>query len=146
MSARGCLIGFVLAFTGAGMAQAPALLSAEATVSNVASGAKIEAAFTTTAAVASGERADSAGAATRQVGPACPGWISRNAHLGGVVVMRALVGKDGAIESLSVVSGPEQLRDSATKAVAQWRYTPYLVDGQAIEVFKTIEVDYELGR
>ena len=86
------------------------------------------------------------GAPVREVAPLCPGQGARLTHAVGVVVLRALVGKDGAIQSLTVVSGPEQLRGSATRAVAQWKYKPYLVDGQARESFKTIEVDYDMSR
>lgn len=63
----------------------------------------------------------------------------------GAVVMRAVIGKDGTIENLTVLSGPEVLRDSAMEAVRQWVYRPFLLNGEATEVDTTITVNYSLG-
>ena len=70
---------------------------------------------------------------------------AKSAHIAGSVVMHAIIGKDGAISSLEVVSGPAELRDSALEAVRQWTYKPYLLNGQPTEVETTITVNYSMG-
>jgi outer membrane biosynthesis protein TonB len=60
------------------------------------------------------------------------------------VLLHAIVAKDGTIRTLEYVSGPPELKDSAMKAVKQWRYKPTLLNGQPIEVDTTISVVYTL--
>ena len=85
-----------------------------------------------------------AGQILTKVSPVYPPDAKANG-VSGVVVMRALISKQGAIENLTVVSGPEELRASATDAVSQWTYKPYLLNGEATEVDTTITVNYTLG-
>ena len=66
-------------------------------------------------------------------------------HIDGTVVMRAVIGRDGNIANLTVISGPEELRSSAVDAVSQWTYRPYLLNGQPTEVDTTITVNYSFG-
>ncbi len=61
--------------------------------------------------------------------PDYPAW-ARNAHISGDVVLHAIITKTGAVQNVSVVSGPPGLRDSAVTAVKQWRYKPFLLTGQ----------------
>jgi TonB family protein len=71
---------------------------------------------------------------------------AKAAHIQGSVVLHFTVTKTGAVENLKVVSGPEELRQSAIDAVKQWKYyKPNLKDGQPVEVEKTITVNYMLG-
>ncbi|HEX9200042.1 MAG TPA: TonB family protein [Acidobacteriaceae bacterium] len=63
----------------------------------------------------------------------------------GVVIMHAIISKTGDIENLEVISGPELLRQSAMDAVGQWKYKPYLLNGQPTEVETTINVNYTFG-
>lgn len=63
----------------------------------------------------------------------------------GVVVMSALIGKDGSVTDLSVISGAESLRQPTLDAVRQWRYRPYLLNGQPVEVQTTITFDIQRG-
>jgi len=58
----------------------------------------------------------------------------------------ALIQKDGLIGDLRVVSGPPMLADAAVEAVRQWRYRPYLLNGQPVEVRTTVNVVFTLGR
>ncbi len=58
----------------------------------------------------------------------------------GTVVLHVLIGKNGAVKSAQYVSGPDNLRDSAVKAVLQWRYEPTLVNGAPVEVDTTVSV------
>ncbi len=75
--------------------------------------------------------------------PAYPA-IPREIRLSGTVVLQATIGKTGAIENLRVVSGPAMLQQAALNAVAQWRYRPYLLNGQPVEVETTINVEFTL--
>jgi TonB family protein len=70
---------------------------------------------------------------------------ARKAHIEGTVVLSATIGKDGRIANLRAVSGPEALIESAVKAVKQWRYKPYLLDGEAVEVDSEIRVNFQLN-
>jgi outer membrane biosynthesis protein TonB len=59
-------------------------------------------------------------------------------------VLHAIIGKDGKIRSLKVVSGPDELAHSALDVVRQWTYKPYLLNGNPTEVETTITVNYSL--
>lgn len=71
--------------------------------------------------------------------------IARAAHVGGTVVLRATIDRDGRIRDLAVISGPEMLRGSALEAVARARYRPYRLNGDPTEVETTISVNFVLG-
>jgi protein TonB len=60
----------------------------------------------------------------------------------GEVRLHAIISRDGSIADLTVVSGPPLLAKAAMDAVAQWRYRPYLLNGQAVEVETTITVNF----
>jgi TonB family protein len=69
---------------------------------------------------------------------------ARAAGIQGSVVLRAVISKTGTIEDLKVVSGPVELTASAIDAVKQWKYLPYLLNGEPVEVDTTITVNYTL--
>lgn len=69
---------------------------------------------------------------------------ARQAHVQGMVVLKAVIGKDGRINDLTVVSGAPELRQSALGAVRQWRYRPYALNGAPVEVDTMITVNYQL--
>ena len=71
--------------------------------------------------------------------------IARAAHVSGTVVLHAVISKAGSIQSLAVVSGPEMLRANAVAAVQDWRYRPYLLNGEPVEVDTTITVNFLFG-
>lgn len=71
--------------------------------------------------------------------------IAKAAHVSGAVVLHAVISRGGSIESLAVVSGPEMLRASAVSAVQDWRYKPYLLNGEPTEVDTTITVNFSSG-
>ncbi|MGA2807350.1 MAG: energy transducer TonB [Terracidiphilus sp.] len=64
----------------------------------------------------------------------------------GTVVLAATISKGGTIENLRVTSGPALLQQAALDAVKTWRYRPYLLDGQPVEVETTVNVIFTLGR
>jgi protein TonB len=64
----------------------------------------------------------------------------------GTVTLRALIGRDGRIHDLSVVSWPSpSLIGAAMRAVSQWEYKPYLLNGEPVEVDTTINVVFNIG-
>jgi periplasmic protein TonB len=83
------------------------------------------------------------GLLTRRIDPAYP-TVARVARIHGEVVLTAIIDKDGNVENLQVVSGHPLLAPAAIDAVKQWRYKPYLLNGQPVEVETTITVNFEL--
>jgi TonB family protein len=71
---------------------------------------------------------------------------AKKARIQGTVVLGVLIGKDGNILNLKVLSGPSQLQQSSLDAVRQWTYKPYLLNGDPIEVKSTVNVVYSLGK
>lgn len=71
--------------------------------------------------------------------------IARLGKIQGPVELRAVISKTGTIENLAVVSGPPLLVKSAIEAVRQWRYRPYLLNGEPIEVETDITVNFILS-
>lgn len=70
--------------------------------------------------------------------------LARQAHIQGVVVLTALIDKDGIIQNLQVVSGHPLLAPAAIEAVKQWRYKPFLLNGQPVGVETTVTVNFNL--
>jgi protein TonB len=64
----------------------------------------------------------------------------------GTVVLQAIISKTGTIEKLRVESGPPMLRQAALDAVSSWRYRPYLLSGEPVEVETTVNVVFTLVR
>ncbi|MFZ0226260.1 MAG: energy transducer TonB [Mycobacterium sp.] len=71
--------------------------------------------------------------------------IARMARIQGTVELRAIISKTGSIENLTVISGHAMLVQAALQAVRQWRYRPYLLNGEPIEVETDITVKFTLG-
>jgi protein TonB len=71
--------------------------------------------------------------------------IAKAAHISGAVVLHAIISKSGTIDNLSVISGPEMLRASALDAVRNWKYKPYLLNGEPTEVDTQITVNFNFG-
>lgn len=78
-----------------------------------------------------------------RVDPTYP-TVARVARIHGEVVLTAVIDRDGNIENLQLVSGHPLLAPAAINAVKQWRYKPYLLNGQPVEVETTITVNFEL--
>jgi len=71
--------------------------------------------------------------------------LARQARIQGTVELRAIISKMGTIKNLAVLSGHAMLVISAVQAVKQWRYRPYLLNGEPIEVETEITVNFILG-
>jgi protein TonB len=61
------------------------------------------------------------------------------------VVLAAIISKEGTIEHLQALSGPPMLVAAALEAVRQWRYRPYVLNGEVIEVETQITVNFKLN-
>jgi TonB family protein len=71
---------------------------------------------------------------------------AKAARIQGVVILDAVIGKDGTITSLKLVAGPPELTKSAWEAVKQWTYKPYLLNGEPTAVQTTITVNFTLNK
>jgi len=69
---------------------------------------------------------------------------ARQARIQGTVVLQAEISKEGRIADLHLISGPRELVSAAIGAVQQWRYKPYLLAGEPVEVETQIQVNFEL--
>jgi len=85
-----------------------------------------------------------AGLLVNKVPPAYP-ENARIARIQGSVVLRALIDKDGAVEDLTLISGHPMLEPAAIEAVRQWKYKPYLLNGQPVKVETQIVVNFQLS-
>jgi len=86
----------------------------------------------------------SAGLLVRRVNPNYPP-LARQARIQGQVVLRAVISKDGSIENLTLVSGHPMLAPAAIDAVKQWKYKPYLLNGEPVEVDTEVLVNFTLS-
>jgi protein TonB len=79
-----------------------------------------------------------------KVQPSYP-TLARQARVQGTVELRAIISKAGTIENLVVVRGHPMLAPAAIDAVRQWRYRPYLLNNEPIEVETEITVNFVLS-
>jgi len=86
----------------------------------------------------------SQGLLIHQVKPTYPP-LARQARIQGAVVLQAVIAKDGSIQGLRVVSGHPMLTGSAVEAVKQWRYKPYFLNGEPVEVETVVTVNFTLA-
>jgi bla regulator protein BlaR1 len=81
----------------------------------------------------------------KKVNPEYP-EAARKAGIQGAVVLGAIIGKTGDVENLQIVSGHPQLAPAAIEAVKQWKYKPYLKNGEPTEVKTQITVNFSLAK
>lgn len=77
----------------------------------------------------------------RRVNPVFP-QFARTAGIGGKLVLSATISKDGYLKNVKLLSGNEALAIAAFRALREWRYTPYLRNGQPIEAQTQIVIDF----
>ena len=70
--------------------------------------------------------------------------LGNNSRVQGSVVLQALIGADGNIENLRVVSGPAILTGAAQQAVREWHFKPILQNGQPVETKARITVNFTI--
>lgn len=71
--------------------------------------------------------------------------LARQARIQGTVVLHAVISKDGSIQGLTLVSGHPMLAPAAIDAVKQWKYKPYLLNGEPVEVDTEVQVNFTLA-
>ena len=79
----------------------------------------------------------------RQVRPQYPP-LARQARIQGTVKLSATIAKDGTVQKLEVIDGHPLLVPAALAAVKQWRYSPALLNGEAVEVLADIALNFTL--
>jgi protein TonB len=84
------------------------------------------------------------GLVIRRVQPQYPP-LARQARIQGSVVLQAEISKDGTIQNLHLISGHPMLAPAAIEAVKQWRYKPYFLNGEPVEVETQITVNFSLS-
>lgn len=84
------------------------------------------------------------GSLLHKVQPTYPA-LARSARIQGVVLLQAMISKEGTIENLRVLSGHPMLTAAAIDAVRQWRYRPYILNGAPVEVETQITVNFSLA-
>jgi protein TonB len=80
----------------------------------------------------------------RKIQPAYPP-LARQARIQGPVVLQAEIGKDGSIQNLRLISGHPMLAPAAIEAIKQWKYKPYILNGEPVEVETTITFNFTLS-
>jgi protein TonB len=80
----------------------------------------------------------------RKILPTYPA-LARSARVQGQVVLQAVISKQGAIENLKVLTGHPLLVPAAIEAVRQWRYRPYVLNNEPVEVETQITVNFSLA-
>jgi len=80
----------------------------------------------------------------RKVNPVYPP-LARQARISGTVLLQAQISKDGSIENLQLISGHPMLAPAAIEAVKQWKYKPYLLNGEPVEVDTQVQVNFTLA-
>ncbi len=80
----------------------------------------------------------------RDFAPQYPAEAGR-ARIEGIVVLMAVIDKEGIVKDVRVESGLPILAQAAVDAVKQWRYKPYLVDGEPVEVDSRITINFTLS-
>lgn len=84
------------------------------------------------------------GSLIHRVQPEYPA-LAKQARIQGTVLLRAVIDREGKIENLQLVSGHPMLAAAAMKAVQQWRYRPYYLNEQPVEVETLITVHFTLS-
>ncbi|MGA8273767.1 MAG: TonB family protein [Candidatus Sulfotelmatobacter sp.] len=88
--------------------------------------------------------ADTSAILTSPVKPNYP-MLARQMKVQGSVILKALIGRDGIIQNLRVVSGPHILASAAEDAVRQWHFKPHLQGSEAVETEAKITVNFTIS-
>ncbi len=70
--------------------------------------------------------------------------MARIAHISGDVVLKVRIDRTGRVTDVVALQGHPVLIQSAIDAVRQWRYRPYVFNGEAVEVESTVKVQYHM--
>jgi TonB family protein len=84
-----------------------------------------------------------AGLLIKKVNPSYPP-DAREAKIQGVVLLHVMISRDGDVTSVELISGAPELAPAAIDAVKQWRYRPYQLNGESVEVDTQVQVSFTL--
>lgn len=118
-----------------GQSSAPVISDTTETVAKVATPAAQRTSISSSAA---------ADIITRSIQPDYP-MLARQMRVQGSVILQALIGRDGMIQDLRVLSGPPILANAAEEAVRQWHFKPHFVGSQAVETRANITVNFTIS-
>ena len=79
----------------------------------------------------------------KRVDPVYPA-IAKAARVSGMVIVEAIIARDGSIKDAKVIRSVPMLDQAALDAVQQWRYTPTLLNGQPVEVIMSVNVTFAI--
>jgi len=82
---------------------------------------------------------------TKIVRPTYP-ELARATHIEGRVSLTCIIGRDGSVLKIEVKKGHPLLIQAATDAVAQWKFKPLVLNGQAVEMDTTVNIDFQLPK
>jgi protein TonB len=71
--------------------------------------------------------------------------LAKQARIQGHVILQAIINKQGQVENLRLISGHPMLAPSAIEAVKQWKYKPYMLNNEPVEVETTVDVNFSLS-
>jgi len=80
----------------------------------------------------------------KRVAPIYPP-LARQARIQGTVMLRIIISKSGEVRQLQLISGHPMLAPAAIDAVRQWKYKPYEVDGEPVEVATNVQVNFTIA-
>jgi protein TonB len=84
-----------------------------------------------------------AGVLLRRIEPIYPPTAAAG-RVEGIVAMQVVIGKDGKVHNVKVLSGPKLLVEAAVDAVKLWRYEPAVVDGKLVESRQYVQLTFKL--
>jgi TonB family protein len=84
------------------------------------------------------------GQISEKVAPIYPP-LARQARIQGTVILKVIISKSGDVENMQLVSGHPMLAPAAIDAVKQWKYKPYLLNGEPVEVETNVTVNFTLA-
>jgi len=71
--------------------------------------------------------------------------LARQARIQGTVVLQVIINRDGDVDNLQLISGHPMLAPAAITAVKQWKYKPYLLNGEPVMVETQVQVNFQLS-
>ena len=72
--------------------------------------------------------------------------LARETGVEGRVSLTCVIGRDGSVQKIEVTKGHPLLIQAATDAVARWKFKPLVLNGQAVEMETTVNIDFQLPK
>ncbi len=71
---------------------------------------------------------------------------AKQKHIEGTVTLRARIAKAGDLQDITVLKGNPIFVPEAVRVAKQWRYTPCIIDSEAVEIVTTLEINFNLSQ